>query len=203
MRSKLWGSVISRNRQSRIRLPPSVQNNCPVASAGAVDPHRSRRNRSAVVSPAKGHHFDRNRGLHSQLVNELLVVGNDNEPRTDRGDDFSRSSAPPRPLIRFNVPSSISSAPSIVRSRRRSWQTWSIGFRRHVLARAALRCGNGADPEAAAHPADQRLDGVMGRRSSAETDHHSILTIPAAVSAAARFSSSRSIRRVPGPPAID
>ena len=107
---------------------------------------------------------------------------------------FSRSKAPPSPLIRFSVPRSTSSAPSMVRS---IWRCSAKDVERNArglgLGPRMLGGGNADEAQALAMAPRQRLDGEGGGRAGAET-RRSCRPRPARPPPRppARFSASRS-----------
>src|SRR5579863_4321475 len=105
------------NAQSRMQWPPSVTNAPPsgrsrrtglppkLSIRRAVDCHPNGITSTGTTpQPSRSTSFDSSATITSRAL-ALATI-------------FSRSSAPPRPLIKFSVPSSTSSAPSIVKSTR-------------------------------------------------------------------------------------
>ena len=165
----------SRNRGSDCRRRcGTAAGRVAACSTGSV-PSCARR--SAVVSQPNGTTSTGSRCGSAQPIDQLPAHRRRSPADRDAAATiFSRSSAPPRPLIRLSEPSSISSAPSIVMSSRRCSAKLVSGMP-PARAWAPLRSevGMREDAQTLAHPADQRLDGEPGGRAGAEADHHAVL----------------------------
>src|SRR5262249_20370933 len=126
--------------------------------------------------PTKGHHFDWHGGPRPQLIHELFVVGNDDEACTYRGDDLLPQQRTPKAFDQVQRPeldligAVYCEVQPAVFGKRRQWDPAIARLRGTTFG-----SWNGTDPEAATHSADQRLDGIMGGRSGAETNHHPIV----------------------------
>ena len=87
---------------------------------------------------------------------------------------FSRSSAPPPPLIRLSA-GSISSAPSTVRSSRSISSSVVSGTpQRSASARVASEVGTPITSQPGAHPLAEQLDEMLGGRAGAEPELHAV-----------------------------
>ena len=88
---------------------------------------------------------------------------------------FSRSSAPPPPLIRRSSPS-ISSAPSTVRSSYGSRRAWSADAERLGLRASPPRSAR-TRRRARRDLLAEQIDELRGRRAGAEAEPHAVLDI--------------------------
>ena len=87
---------------------------------------------------------------------------------------FSRSNAPPPPLMRLSE-GSISSAPSTVRSSRSISSSVVRGMpQRMASARVGFRRRHADDVEPVANPRAKQLDKMLRRRSGTEAEFHAI-----------------------------
>ena len=161
--------------QSRIRLPPSVRNGCPSGPAAA--PARCQAGQPGCRRlPAERHDLDRHRCRSAQPSISFGSSATITSRSLAAATIFSRSRAPPRPLIRLSEPVSISSAPSIVRSNRRCSAKLVSGMPPVArLRRAALGGGDGEGCADLRAPAGSAPRWQRGGRAGAETDHHAVL----------------------------
>ena len=163
-------------RQSRMRLPPSVTNSSPAGDRRGRTSAANTSRAARVTSSPKATTSTGTGACVPSRSTSLAPSTTMARRRLALATIFSRSKAPPSPLIRFRVPRSTSSAPSIVRSICRcSAKEDQRNAGRPRLRRGSLRRWNADEAQALPMPAGQRLDRESRRRAGAEADDHALL----------------------------